>query len=49
MENLGFLFAAFAAIWAVLFGYLLFLQRKQGRLQKELDLLKKSVGRSKDG
>ena len=47
MENLGFLFAAYTAIWAVLFGYVLFMQRKQRRLQREIDLVKKSIGKAK--
>jgi hypothetical protein len=29
MENLGYLLAAYSIIWAVVFGYILFLQRKQ--------------------
>ena len=49
MENLWYLLAAYTVIWAVLFGYLLFLQRKQGRLQRELDLLKKSIDKAKTG
>ena len=44
MENLFFLFVAYTAIWAVLFGYVLFMQRKQRRLQRELDSVKKSMG-----
>ncbi|MFC1904461.1 CcmD family protein [Chloroflexota bacterium] len=47
MENLGFLFAAYTAIWAVLFGYVLFMQGKQRRLQCEIDLIKKSIGSAK--
>jgi len=43
MENLGFLLAAYTIIWAVVFGYVLFMQRKQRRLQRQIDLLHKSV------
>jgi CcmD family protein len=41
MENLGFLFAAYTVIWAIVFGYVLFMQRKQRRLQRQIDLLQK--------
>jgi len=43
MENLGYLLAAYTVIWAVVFGYILFLQRKQRRLQRQIDALKESV------
>ena len=43
MENLGYLLAAYTVIWAVVFGYVLVLQRKQRRLQKQIDTLKESV------
>jgi CcmD family protein len=47
MENLGYLLAAYSIIWAVVFGYILFLRRKQRRLQRQIDLLQKSVDESK--
>jgi len=43
MENLGYLFAAYTIIWAVVFGYIFFMQRKQKKLQRQIDLLRKSV------
>jgi len=43
MENLGYLFAAFALIWVVVFGYVLVLQRRQRRLQREIDSLRESI------
>ena len=43
MENLGYLLAAYTLIWAVVFGYVLFMQRKQRRLQRQIDLLRKSL------
>ena len=43
MENLGYLFAAYTVIWAVVFGYVLFMQRKQRKLQRQIDLLQKSL------
>jgi CcmD family protein len=49
MENLGYLLAAYTVIWAVVFGYLLYLQRKQRKLQRQLELLEKSLGKLKTG
>ena len=43
MENLEYLLAAYTVIWAVVFGYILFMQRKQRRLQQQIDSLNKSV------
>jgi len=43
MENLGYLLAAYAVIWALVFGYVLFLQRKQRKLQRQIDALKESM------
>jgi CcmD family protein len=43
MENLGYLFAAFAIVWAVLFGYLLVLLNRQRRLCREINSLKEAV------
>jgi CcmD family protein len=45
MENLGYLLAAYTVIWAVVFGYLLYLQGKQRKLQRQLDSLEKSLDR----
>ena len=43
MENVGYLFAAFTAIWAVLFGYVLLLLNRQGRIRREIDSLKAAL------
>ena len=45
MENLGYLFAAYTVIWIVVFGYLLFMQRKQKKLQQQINLLEQSMDR----
>lgn len=47
MKDLGFLFAAYTIIWAVVFGYVVFMQRKQRHLQRQIDLLQESVDKSK--
>ena len=48
MENAGYLFAAYTIIWAVIFGYIVFMQRKQRQLQRQIDLLQKSLDKSKN-
>ncbi len=40
MENAGYLFAAFAIVWAVVFGYVLYLLNRQRRLRREIESLK---------
>jgi len=42
MENLGYLFAVYSIIWVFFFSYLFYLYRKQQRLQREIDALKKT-------
>lgn len=46
MENGGFLLAAFAAVWVILFGYVLFLLNKQRGLEREIKSLKERSGDS---
>jgi len=48
MDNMGYLFAAYTIIWAVVFGYVVFMQRKQRRLQRNIDLLRESIDKSKN-
>ncbi len=36
MDNLHYLFAAFAAVWIVLFAYLTHLNRRTGELSRQL-------------
>ena len=43
MENLSYLLAAFAIVWAVVFGYVLSLLQKQRQLQRELNSLKETL------
>ena len=43
MENAGYIFAAFAIVWAVIFGYLLLLFNRQRKLRQEIDSLKKEL------
>jgi CcmD family protein len=50
MSNLGFLFAAYTAVWVLLFVYLLVLARRNRALEKEIEdlreLVEKRVGSS---
>jgi len=43
MDNLGYLFAAYTVIWAVVFGYVLFMYRRQRKLQRQIDMLRKDL------
>jgi CcmD family protein len=49
MENLGYLLAAYTVIWAVVFGYLIYLQRKQRKLQRQVKALEKTLDEIKTG
>ena len=40
MENLTYVFAAFAIVWAVIFGYIFSLSHRQRQLRREIDSLK---------
>jgi len=40
VANLTYLFAAYTAVWAVLFIYILMLSRRNRMLQKEIDELR---------
>ena len=43
MENSGFLFAAYTVIWALVFGYVFFLVKKQASLKRRLDSLEEGL------
>lgn len=43
MENGGYLLAAFATVWAVVFTYVLFLSARQAKLRREIDALKQGL------
>ncbi len=40
MEHAGYIFAAFAAVWAAVFGYILVLLLKEGKIRRDIDALK---------
>ena len=43
MENAGFLFAAFAIVWILLFGFVLLLYNRQRKLRGEIKALRESL------
>lgn len=45
MTNLGFLFAAYTAVWVVLFLYTVVLARRNQALQREIDELRELLQR----
>jgi CcmD family protein len=47
VANLNFLFAAYTAIWVLLFLYILMLSRRNRTLQKEIDELRELMQRRK--
>jgi CcmD family protein len=47
MDNMVYLFVVYVIIWAVVFGYIFYLVRKQRKLRRDLDLLKESIDKHK--
>jgi CcmD family protein len=45
MENLSFLFAAYAAVWALLFVYVVVLARRNRALEREIEELRQLLQR----
>ena len=43
MDNMGYLFAAYTIIWAVIFGYIFYMQRKQRKLEQQIDMWRDST------
>ena len=43
MENAAFFLTAFIVVWAVVFGYVLFLVNRQAKLRHELDSLREEL------
>ena len=49
MENLTYLFAAYTAIWILVFAYLVRLQRREKILRQELDQLRQRLSGERRG
>jgi len=45
MENLSFLFAAYAAVWVLLFVYVVVLARRNRALEREIEELRQLLQR----
>ena len=45
MENAGYIFAAFAIIWAVLFGYVIYLVNKQSKINRQIKAIEEARSR----
>ncbi|MBI1829862.1 MAG: CcmD family protein [Planctomycetes bacterium] len=45
MENLNFLFAAYTAVWVMLFFYIVVLSRRNRALEKEIEELRELLQR----
>ncbi len=43
MDNLDYLFAAFAIVWIFIFGYILLLSLRQRQLRHEISTLEKLI------
>jgi CcmD family protein len=43
MENAGYIFAAYTIIWALVFGYVIFLVRRQAHIKRQLDSLQEAI------
>ncbi len=43
MENAEYLFAAYAIVWGVLFGYVFTLLQRQKKLRQDIDSLKETL------
>ncbi len=43
MENASYLFIAFTAVWALVFGYVLLLLNRQARLRREIKSLQETL------
>ena len=46
MQNLPYLFATYAIVWLVLFGYLFVVAAQVRTVRRDLDLLKERLGES---
>ena len=47
-ENISYLFAAFAIVWVVLFGYIFILSQRQKKLRREIELLKEVLKKEQE-
>lgn len=48
MENLNFLFAAYTAVWVLLFFYIMTLSRRNRSLERDIEELRELLHRQRD-
>ena len=48
MDNLSYLFAAFAIVWAMVFAYILVLSRRQKQLGRKIESLMVEIQEAQD-
>ena len=49
IQNFDYLFAAFAILWVVIFGYFFFLTRQLGELRREVNTLREERASGESG
>ena len=49
IQNFDYLFAAFAILWVVIFGYFFFLTRQLGELRREVNALREERASGESG
>jgi CcmD family protein len=49
MENAGFLLAAYTVIWAVVFGYVFFMVKKQADLRRRMESIEEELKKKPGG
>ena len=49
LQNLDYLFAAFAILWVVIFGYFFYITRQLGELRREVKALHEDRARAASG
>ena len=49
IQNFDYLFAAFAILWVVIFGYFFFLTRQLGELRREVNALREECASGESG
>ncbi len=49
MDDMDYLFAVFAVVWVVIFGYILILSFRQRKLQRMIESIEMKVAEKNDG
>jgi CcmD family protein len=49
MEHAGYLFAAYTVIWAIVFGYVFFMVRRQASLRRRMESIEEELKKKPGG